>query len=65
METFACSICADPSHKICIFCTKDACNNHLCHRCLRCSECCHCDMPTNEAEEATESPEPEPEPANA
>jgi len=73
METFACSICSEPSHKICIFCTKDACNNHLCQRCLCCSECCHCDMPTNEAEEvppeeankAPEQPLPEPELANA
>jgi hypothetical protein len=48
--TFTCSICDDASHKICVYCTKDACNNHLCHRCLCCSECCRCDMPTNEAE---------------
>jgi hypothetical protein len=48
--TFNCSICGDASHKICIYCTKDACNNHLCHRCLCCSECCRCDMPTNEVE---------------
>ncbi len=64
METFSCSICADASHKICIYCTKDTCNNHLCHRCMRCSECCHCDMPTNEVEEFPAAPEEtiEPEP---
>ena len=49
--TFSCSICGETSHKICIYCTKDACNNHLCHRCMCCSECCHCDMPTNAYEE--------------
>jgi hypothetical protein len=54
VTTFTCSICGDASHKICVYCTNDACNNHLCHRCLRCSECCHCDMPTTEDEE----PEP-------
>ncbi len=65
METFSCSICSETSHKICIYCTKDACNNHLCHRCMRCSECCHCDMPTNAAEdaaiEADEVPEEAPD----
>ena len=59
--TFNCSICGDASHKICVYCTKDACNNHLCHRCLCCSECCHCDMPTNEAEAQVDEVMMEPE----
>jgi hypothetical protein len=54
VTSFTCSICGDRSHKICVYCTKDACNNHLCHRCLRCSECCTCDMPTTDDEEAVE-----------
>lgn len=53
--TFECSICGDASHKICVNCTKDVCNNHLCHRCMRCSECCHCDMPTTLNEEPVQT----------
>ena len=45
--TFQCSICGDDSKKICVYCTKDACNNHLCDRCHRCSDCCLCDLPTS------------------
>lgn len=44
---FQCSICGDMSTKLCIYCTKDACNNHLCDRCHRCSDCCLCDLPSN------------------
>jgi hypothetical protein len=40
--TFTCSICGDPSRSICVYCTKDACDNHLCERCRRCSDCCEC-----------------------
>ncbi len=29
---------------ICVYCTKDACPNHLCERCGRCSDCCECDV---------------------
>lgn len=30
--------------RICVRCTKDACNNHLCEKCLRCSDCCECEV---------------------
>jgi len=43
-STFVCSICGDASEKICVYCTKDACVNHLCERCHRCSDCCTCEM---------------------
>lgn len=43
--TFVCSICGESSRNICIYCTKDACANHLCDRCHRCSDCCTCEMP--------------------
>lgn len=43
--TFTCSICGESSRDICVFCTKDACPNHLCGRCHRCSDCCECEMP--------------------
>lgn len=42
---FSCSICAEPSTNICVYCTKDACGNHRCARCKRCSDCCECDFP--------------------
>lgn len=42
--TFTCNICAEPSSQICIYCTKDACDNHLCERCRRCSDCCECEV---------------------
>lgn len=44
LASFTCSICGETSLKICVYCTKDACTNHLCERCLRCSDCCQCDM---------------------
>ena len=28
--TFACSICEEPSTEICVYCTKDVCDNHRC-----------------------------------
>lgn len=43
--TFTCSICGDGSRSICVYCTKDACDNHLCERCRRCSDCCECGVP--------------------
>ena len=46
---FACSICEQESTKICAFCTKDACDNHLCQRCGCCSDCCECEVPLEEA----------------
>ena len=48
--TFACSICGETSRDICVFCTKDACGNHLCERCKRCSDCCECEMRLRDAE---------------
>lgn len=42
---FTCSICDSESRDICVYCTKDACPNHLCLRCRRCSDCCLCEMP--------------------
>ncbi len=55
VRTFSCSICGDPSTDICVFCTKDACGNHLCEKCRRCSDCCTCDVPLA-AEEAHPHP---------
>lgn len=46
--TFACSICGDPSTNLCVFCTKDACGNHVCERCHRCSDCCQCEIHLDE-----------------
>ena len=46
---FACSICEQESTRICAFCTKDACDNHLCERCGCCSDCCECEVPLEEA----------------
>lgn len=40
---FACTICGEPSQKICVYCTKDTCGNHVCQRCSRCSDCCVCE----------------------
>lgn len=45
---FACSICAEPSLRICAWCTKDACDNHICAKCGRCSDCCQCEVPLDE-----------------
>ena len=41
---FACSICGEESARICVRCTKDACDNHLCPRCKSCSDCCECEV---------------------
>jgi len=46
---FVCSICEEESTKICAFCTKDSCDNHLCQRCGCCSDCCECEVPLDEA----------------
>ena len=45
---FACSICEQESTRICAFCTKDACDNHICERCGCCSDCCQCEVPLDE-----------------
>ena len=42
--TFICSICEAESTRICVHCTKDACENHLCEKCGRCSDCCSCEV---------------------
>ena len=41
---FSCSICGEESTRICVRCTKDACDNHLCEKCSRCSDCCECEV---------------------
>lgn len=46
---FACSICEQESTRICAYCTKDACDNHICERCGCCSDCCECEVPLDEA----------------
>ena len=45
---FKCSICEEESTRICVYCTKDACSNHLCEKCLQCSDCCECEVPLQE-----------------
>jgi hypothetical protein len=42
--TFTCNICGEPSTAICVYCTQDACPNHLCAKCRRCSDCCVCEQ---------------------
>jgi hypothetical protein len=39
---FTCSICEEESTRICVSCTKDSCENHLCPKCKQCSDCCGC-----------------------
>ncbi|HOK46452.1 MAG TPA: hypothetical protein PLA43_08190 [Bryobacteraceae bacterium] len=51
-RTFDCSICGEPSTQICVYCTKDACPNHLCCKCKRCSDCCECEVPLDSAQDA-------------
>jgi hypothetical protein len=41
---FLCSICGEESTRICVRCTKDACDNHLCEKCRKCSDCCECEV---------------------
>ena len=57
---FSCSICEQESTRICAFCTKDACNIHICDRCGCCSDCCQCDVPLDEALPARIAISPEP-----
>lgn len=52
---FQCSICAERSTHICIWCTKDACVNHLCTKCFRCSDCCECELRLDETTSTPES----------
>ncbi|MBV8896433.1 MAG: hypothetical protein JO051_07970 [Acidobacteriaceae bacterium] len=63
---FTCSICGESSHEICVYCTKDTCDNHMCQKCHGCSDCCVCETPVireREAEPAflEEPPVDEPE----
>ena len=51
---FTCSICGESSREICTFCTKDACENHLCERCKRCSDCCVCEVRLVQRERGSE-----------
>jgi hypothetical protein len=44
ITTFVCSICEEPSTEICVYCTKDVCDNHRCAKCQRCSDCCQCEQ---------------------
>ena len=45
---FNCTICGEESTRICVWCTKDTCANHLCQKCGRCSDCCECEVPLDE-----------------
>jgi len=60
---FNCTICGEESTRICVWCTKDTCANHLCRKCGRCSDCCECEVPLDEpmhtAPAVHEPPEPE------
>jgi hypothetical protein len=65
---FTCSICGEESTRICVRCTKDACDNHLCEKCLRCSDCCECEVklsapPRMMVHATTPDAPPEPDPA--
>ncbi len=41
---FSCYICKQASTGICVHCTRDACDMHLCERCRRCTDCCVCHL---------------------
>jgi hypothetical protein len=56
---FPCSICGEPSYRICIWCTKDGCDNHLCPKCRRCSDCCTCEVPLAESAETSSATAPQ------
>ena len=56
VATFTCTICGETSTEICVYCTKDTCDNHLCQRCLRCSDCCVCESPLIREEAAQAEP---------
>ena len=70
---FNCTICGEESTRICVWCTKDTCANHLCQKCARCSDCCECEVPLTEplqepamvhsapAEQAVSAPPPAPQ----
>ena len=56
---FSCSICEQESTRICGFCTKDACDMHICERCGCCSDCCQCEVPLDEPVHAHAEAPPE------
>jgi hypothetical protein len=56
---FSCSICEQESTRICGFCTKDACEMHICERCGCCSDCCQCEVPLDEPVHAHAEAPPE------
>ena len=41
---FFCTICEQESTRICLTCTKDTCDDHLCTLCRSCSDCCPHDV---------------------
>ena len=57
---FTCSICEEESAKICVACTKDTCENHLCEKCGRCSDCCGCEVALDDHEHVHIEPDPQP-----
>jgi hypothetical protein len=59
---FTCSICEEESHRICVGCTKDSCENHLCEKCQMCSDCCGCEVKLTDTTVAAEVAEPAAEP---
>jgi hypothetical protein len=59
---FHCTICGEESTRICVWCTKDTCANHLCAKCGRCSDCCECEVPLEERVHAAAPPVEEPTP---
>jgi len=54
--TYSCAICEEPSQRICYYCTKDTCANHLCLKCNRCSDCCLCEVPLEQSHPAAAAP---------
>jgi hypothetical protein len=53
---FHCSICEQESIHICVKCTKDTCNNHLCEKCGSCSDCCDCEVHLDSGENLSGDP---------
>ena len=54
---FLCSICDQVSHRICVKCTKDTCDNHLCEKCGSCSDCCDCELRLDSGESEPDEPD--------
>jgi len=55
---FRCCICEEASSRLCVWCTKDACDNHLCSHCHRCSDCCECEVRLDSAPQAAPESQP-------